>query len=294
ADVDSRTDNLDADAVETLITAKTKAILVVHQIGMPADLERFRALSEAYKIPIVEDAACAIGSRYMGRPIGCHNDLVCFSFHPRKVISTGEGGMITTHNAAYAQRMRLLRQHGMSVPDTVRHHSQQVVVEQYTLLGYNYRMTDIQAAIGIEQMKKLETIVAMRRKLAARYDAAFKDHPWIRPPFVPEECETNYQSYAVQLAESAPVSRNQLMQMLLDAGISSRRGIMLSHLEPPYADQPLRRPLIHSEWASENSLLLPLYPSMTETEQDFVIEQLSAVDARCRVEAASMKDEVKS
>ncbi len=291
ADVDPRTYNLDADAVETLITAKTKAILVVHQIGLPADLERFRALSEAYKIPIVEDAACAIGSRYQGRPIGGYNDLVCFSFHPRKVISTGEGGMIATHNAEYAQRMKLLRQHGMSVPDTVRHNSQQVVVEQYTVLGYNYRMTDIQAAIGIEQMKKLETIVGMRRKLAARYDASFKDHPWIRPPFVPEECETNYQSYAVQLTESAPVSRNRLMQMLLDAGIASRRGIMLSHLEPPYADQPLRQPLNHSEWASENSLLLPLYPSMTIEEQDFVIEQLFAVDSRCSANATAAKDE---
>ncbi|MEX1232333.1 MAG: DegT/DnrJ/EryC1/StrS family aminotransferase [Planctomycetaceae bacterium] len=276
ADVDPRTYNLDPDSVETLITSKTKAILVVHQIGMPADLDRFRALSESHKIPIVEDAACGIGSRYKGKPIGCHSDLVCFSFHPRKVISTGEGGMIATHNADFAAKMRLLRQHGMSIPDTVRHHSQQVVVEEYTLLGYNYRMTDVQAAIGIEQMKKLDTIVRLRRQRAARYDRALDDHPWLTPPYVSDGCETNYQSYAVQLNNSAPISRNDLMQKLLDAGISTRRGIMLSHREPQYAHQPLRQPLAHSEWASENSLLLPLYPSMTDDEQDFVIEQLVA------------------
>ncbi|MDA1212726.1 MAG: DegT/DnrJ/EryC1/StrS family aminotransferase [Planctomycetota bacterium] len=274
ADVDRRTYNLDPDAVAALITPKTKAILVVHQIGMPADLDRFHDLSKSHNIPVVEDAACAIGSRYKGKPIGSNSDLVCFSFHPRKVISTGEGGMITTSHAEYAAKMKLLRQHGMSVPDTVRHRSQQVVVEAYTLLGYNYRMTDIQAAIGIEQMKKLDAIVSKRRRLAARYDAALADHPWLTPPFVPEGCETNYQSYAVQLNDSAPVDRHELMQKLLDAGISTRRGIMLSHREAPYADQPLRRPLIHSEWASEHSLLLPLYPSMSEQEQAAVIDVL--------------------
>lgn len=277
ADVDRRTYNLDADAVEALITSKTKAILVVHQIGMPADLDRFQALSESYGIPIVEDAACAIGSRYKGRPIGCHNELVCFSFHPRKVISTGEGGMIVTPNAEFAAKLRLLRQHGMSVADTVRHKSQQVLVEEYTLLGFNYRMTDVQAAIGIEQMKKLGTIVAKRRELAARYDAALAEHPWLSPPYVPDDCEPNYQSYAVQMDDAAPVSRNELMQRLLDAGVSTRRGIMLAHRESPYVALPLRQPLVNSEWASEHSLLLPLYPSMTYAEQDVVIEQLFAL-----------------
>ena len=183
ADVDPRTYNLDPDAVEALITRRTKAILVVHQIGLPADIDRFLALAEKYGVKIVEDAACAIGSRYKGKPIGGHTEMACFSFHPRKVITTGEGGMITTNNVDYAKRLRLLRQHGMSVPDTVRHGAKRVIIEQYVCLGYNYRMTDIQAAIGIEQMKKLDWIVRRRRELASRYTEALSDHPWLRAPY---------------------------------------------------------------------------------------------------------------
>ena len=171
ADVDPRTYNLDPESVEAAITPRTKAVMVVHQIGLPVDLDCFHEIGRRRCVAIVEDAACAIGSRYKGRPIGGHSELVCFSFHPRKVITTGEGGMITTNNPQRAARLRLLRQHGMSVPDTVRHAANRVIAEQYVCLGYNYRMTDIQAAIGVEQMKKLDWIVERRRELAARYTA---------------------------------------------------------------------------------------------------------------------------
>ena len=196
ADVDPQTYNLDPDAAEAAITPRTKAILVVHQIGLPVDLDQFLAIGAGTASEILEDAAFAIGSRYQGRPIGGHSEMACFSFHPRKVITTGEGGMIATNNAQYAQRLRLLRQHGMSVPDTVRHAARQVITEEYVCLGYNYRMTDIQAAVGIEQMKRLDWIVERRRELAGplhaspgrAFLAAAAFCAGIRRPQFPELC----------------------------------------------------------------------------------------------------------
>jgi len=276
AEVDPRTYNLDPDAARAAITPRTKAILVVHQIGLPADLDRFQDVAATHGIKIIEDAACAIGSEYRGRRIGSHAETVCFSFHPRKVITTGEGGMITTNRADFAHRLRLLRQHGMNVSDTARHASQKVVIESYECVGYNYRMTDIQAAIGVEQMKRLEWIVARRRELAARYTRALANHAWLRPPYVPEGVEPNFQSYAAQLAAGAPLSRDDLMQRLLERGIATRRGIMLAHREPACADlAPCSLPL--SEQASGRSILLPLYPQMTDDEQRQVTAALDDI-----------------
>ncbi len=271
ADVDPQTYNLDPDATQAAITPRTKVIMVVHQIGLPVDIDRFLEIGEQHCIKILEDAACAIGSRYKGKPIGGHSEMACFSFHPRKVITTGEGGMITTNNIKYAQQMRLLRQHGMSVPDTVRHSAKQVITEEYVCVGYNYRMTDIQAAIGIEQMKRLDWIVQRRRELAARYTEALTGHPWLQAPFIPEYAESNFQSYAVRLADDAPISRNDLMQLMLDQDVATRRGIMLSHAERAYIDQPQPNDLSRSEEASANSIILPLYPQMTSDEQNRVV-----------------------
>jgi perosamine synthetase len=273
ADVDASTYNLDPDATEAVITPRTRAILLVHQIGLPADIDRFQSLAAKHGLKIVEDAACALGSRYRGRPIGGHCEMACFSFHPRKLITTGEGGMITTNNASHANTLRLLRQHGMSVPDTVRHAASQVITESYLFVGYNYRMTDLQAAMGIEQMKRLEEILRRRRELASRYREALNRHPWLKPPYVPEFADFNYQSYAVQLTAKAPISRDELMQRLLDQRIATRRGIMLSHAEPAYAGYSVAK-LPQSEAASSRSILLPLYPQMTDAEQDTVLAAL--------------------
>jgi len=277
ADVNPQTYNLDPDAAEAAVTPRTKAILVVHQIGLPAEIDRFLEIGRRRGVRILEDAACAIGSRYKDRPIGGHSEMACFSFHPRKVITTGEGGIVTTNNARYAERLRLLRQHGMSVPDTVRHNARQVIIEEYLCLGYNYRMTDIQAAVGVEQMKKLPAIVARRQQLAERYNQALADHPWLRPPHIPADVEFNYQSYAVQLTTDAPISRNDLMQHLLESGIATRRGIMLSHTEPTYSGRILPHDLNHSTEASARSLLLPLHASMANEQQERVIESLRSV-----------------
>jgi dTDP-4-amino-4,6-dideoxygalactose transaminase len=279
ADVDPRTYNLDPAAAEAAITPRTRAIMPVHQIGMPADIDRFRALGEKHGLKIFEDAACAIGSRYRGEPLGGHSEMACFSLHPRKLITTGEGGMIATNNARYAERLRLLRQHCMSVSDTARHGTRTVVIEQYLDVGYNYRMTDIQAAIGIEQLKRLDWIVERRRALAARYNERLAQIGWLEPPFEPDYATSNYQSYAARLALDAPIGRNDLMQHLLDQGIASRRGVMLSHTEPAYAQRPRRAGLPHSEAASAQTIILPLYPQMAEDEQDRVVDALARAPA---------------
>lgn len=269
ADVDERTFNLDPRSVEERITRRTKAILVVHQIGLPADLDSFLQLAERRKLALVEDAACALGSRYKGQPIGGHGRLACFSFHPRKIITTGEGGMITTSDGRLAERLRRLRQHGMTASDTVRHASAKVVVEQYEGVGYNYRLSDIQAAVGCAQLKKLDWIVARRRDLAARYARRLAGHRWLETPYIPAYAEPNYQSYAVRLREGSPLARLELMQRLLDRGVATRRGIMLAHRESAYVQSDW--PLTHSERASDQSLLLPLYPQMADRDVDRVV-----------------------
>jgi perosamine synthetase len=277
ADVDPQTYNLDPDAAEAAITPRTKAIMPVHQIGMPADMDSLNEIGRKHGIKIFEDAACAIGSRYKGRLIGGHSEMACFSLHPRKIITTGDGGLITTNNGAYAARLRLLRQHGMSVPDTVRHGAKKVIIESYTEVGYNYRLTDLQAAVGTEQMKRLDWIVARRRALAAKYTEALAEHPWLIPPFEPDYATSNFQSYAVQLRDDAPVSRNELMQLMLDREISTRRGIMLSHLEPAFADRPVVNPLANSEAASNRTIILPLFPQMSDEDVEKVIATIDSL-----------------
>lgn len=272
AEVQYGTYNLDPIDVEKRITSKTKAILLVHQIGMPADLDAYNMLCEKYKLKLIEDAACAIGSEYKGRKIGSHSDLVCFSFHPRKVISTGDGGMITTNRKDYYDRLKLLRQHGMSINDRLRHESKTLIFEDHTEVGYNYRMTDIQAAIGIKQLEKLDWIVGERRKVAAAYNEAFKDMPSVQLPTEKEGYFSNYQSYSVYLNRSCPIKRNSLMQDLLDAGISTRRGVMTIHKEVAYMNEAGNTKLPVSEDLQENSIMLPLYVPMSNEEIQYIID----------------------
>jgi len=173
--------------------------------------------------------------------------------------------VITTNNAAYAARLKTLRQHAMSVPDTTRHGAAKVIIETYDEVGYNYRLTDVQAAIGIEQVKRLDWIVERRRELAQQYTEALAGHAWLKTPYEPEWACSNYQSYAVTLTEKSPCSRNELMQRLLEQGIATRRGIMLAHREAAFCDHQSWS-LLQSESASDNSLLLPIYPGLSETD----------------------------
>jgi len=189
----------------------------------------------------------------------------------------GEGGMITTDDSEAAAQLRLLRQHGMSVPDTVRHASNQIIHESYVGLGYNYRLTDIQAAMGLEQLKRLESILELRHHFAARYDKGLAKLPGILLPMPPQHISFNYQSYAIRLTSQSPIGRDKLMQTLLDRGIATRPGVMTAHTQPAYSSFHLNGTLPISEKASSTSLFLPLYPTMTHNEQDYVIESLHSI-----------------
>jgi perosamine synthetase len=288
-DIDAATYNMDPALVEAAITERTRAILCVHQIGMPCDLAALVEIGRRRGIPVIEDAACAIGSEILwqdewqkiGRP---HGDVACFSFHPRKVVSTGDGGMLTTRHPEWDRQYRLLRQHAMSVPDTVRHGAAQVIFESYPQVGYNYRMTDIQAAVGREQLKRLPGIIATRRRIAARYNALLAAIGGLVRPEEPAWARTNWQSYAVRLPEGC--DQREVMQKMLDDGIGTRRGIMCSHREEAYRGAPLPHPLPQSERAQDRSILLPLYAQMTDAEQDRVVASLAAACA-ARVPASS-------
>ncbi len=220
---------------------------------------------------MIEDAACAAGSSYKGAKIGSHSDLVCFSFHPRKVISTGDGGMVTTNNEEYYNRMKLLRQHGMSINDRVRHSSDKVLFEDHLEVGYNYRMTDIQAAVGIKQIEKLDWIVEERRKIGLYYLDKLAGIPNIRLPKESEDVRSNFQSFSIYLEPECKMSRNDLMQQLLDMGIASRRGIMTTHRQTAYANECNGLHLPNSEDLCDRSILIPLYIPMQQADIDKVI-----------------------
>ncbi|MEO8209624.1 MAG: DegT/DnrJ/EryC1/StrS family aminotransferase [bacterium] len=271
AEINPDTYNIDIKHAEKLITNKTKAILIVHQIGMPADIDAFKILCEKYNIKLIEDAACAVGSSYKDKKIGSHSELVCFSFHPRKVITTGDGGMIATSNEEYYKRLKLLRQHAMSVNDSIRHLPDKLIFEDHLEIGYNYRMTDIQASIGIKQLEKLDWIIEERRKIALRYIDELKGINCIRLPIEKEGYFTNYQSFSIYLKDNCPIERNELMQKLLDEGISSRRGVMTSHRESAYKDEYKNVKLPVSEDACDRSILIPIFVPMENKDVDHII-----------------------
>ncbi len=274
--------NIDPALLAGAFSPRTKAVLCVHQMGMPCDLRAILPIVRAHGLPLVEDAACAIGSEIcldgewerIGKP---HGDVACFSFHPRKVITAGEGGMLTTANPEYDRLFRLWRQHGMTVSDRQRHESDRVVVEAYASLGYNYRMTDLQAAIGRAQLARLPELVRERREVAERYHELLAAQTHATVPTEPEWARSNWQSYCVGLPE--PCEQRTVMQMLLDVGITTKRGIMCAHREPAYASEPWRKGsvLSRSDRAQDRSILLPLYPGMTTEEQRSVVAQLHRV-----------------
>jgi dTDP-4-amino-4,6-dideoxygalactose transaminase len=281
ADIDRDSYNLDPARIEEAITPHTRAILAVHQIGLPAPMREILSLAGRHGLPVVEDAACAVGSEYRGRRVGApFGVLACFSFHPRKILTTGEGGMITTKSPAVAERLRRLRQHAVSVSDVTRHNARQVVFESYDEVGYNYRMSDLEAAVGLVQLRRLDEQLARRRQLAARYTEALGRLGWLATPCEPEGCRHNYQSYMVRLKPGAPVERDALLQELLERGVASRRGVMAIHREAPYRDSRWERRLPETAAAADQTLILPLFHQITEQEQDYVIECIRHIGAR--------------
>jgi dTDP-4-amino-4,6-dideoxygalactose transaminase len=282
-DVEADTGNINPALIAGAITSRTRAILAVHQLGMPCDLGRILPLAREHNLLLVEDAACAVGSEIsledgvwepIGRPRG---DLATFSFHPRKVITTGDGGMITGRDSKIMQRLAQLRTHAMSLSTAERHGAAKVMFEQYLEVGYNYRLSDIQGAMGREQLKRLPGLVKALRHHAARYQEGLSGCPHVALPREPAWARTNWQSYWITLTPDCPKSQVEVMQALLSRGIHTRRGVMCAHREPAYRDVTLRQPLPVSEYLQDHSIILPSYPDMTDAEQDQVIAALREI-----------------
>jgi len=277
ADVDAATGNLTADTVQDAITDRTTAVIVVDQGGVPVDLDSIRKVCDQRGIVVVEDAACGAGSTYRGRPVGSGAEVAAWSFHPRKILTTGEGGMLTTSRPEWAARARRLREHAMSASAAERHASLVSSPEQYTEVGFNYRMTDLQAAIGLVQLAKLPEVVRRRREIAATYTKAIDDIPGLRAVADPEYGTCNFQSFWVEVEDDYPLDREGLLHALAEAEVSARRGIMAAHRQPAYAHH--RGDLPVTERLTDRTLILPVFHELTQDQ----IERVLAVCRDCSV-----------
>ena len=271
-EVDPRTFNADPADIERRITKKTKALMPVDQIGLGCDIDAINDIAKRHGIDVVEDAAPTIGGTYKGRRVGSNAHQTVFSFHPRKVITTGEGGMITTDDDALADKARKLRAHAMSVSDLDRHKADRPILEEYHELGFNYRMTDIQASIGLVQIRRLDELLRIRVTKADRYTRELADLKMVRTPYTPPYATHTYQSYCLDFDRS--VDRDDLMARLLRRGVATRRGVMASHLEKVYRDRVGKVSLPITEEKARSTMLIPLFATMTDDEQSYVIESL--------------------
>lgn len=270
ADVDLATGNVTVETVDAVRTARTRAVIAVHQGGVPFDTAALRKAAAGWGVTLVEDAACAAGSTAYGQPAGTGAAVAAWSFHPRKLITTGEGGMVTVDDADAAVRLRRLREHGMNVSAADRHASKQPVLEAYLETAYNYRMTDIQAAVGLVQLGRLAGLVAQRRAFAARYQELLAGIDGLVPVRDPAYGQTNYQSFWVLINPEYGTSRDDVLAALAAKGVSARRGIMAAHREPAYADVAAP-PLPVTERLTGDSLILPLHHELTADDQDFIV-----------------------
>jgi len=274
-DIDLPTFNMDPVHAEKVIDDTTKAILLVHQIGLPADIDAFKTLAAKYNLIFIEDAACALGAKYKGIPLGGHGNPAAFSFHPRKMTTTGEGGMLVSDDDALIEKARQLRSTGASVSDLVRHKAKGIIQQVYEDYGYNFRMTDIQAAIGIVQMGKLTDIIKQRYQQAKFYDQAFKNNEIVLPPYVPPNTHHAYSSYCVRLKNFNYEMITYILKFMADHNISCRRGIQPLHYEPFFKEAHGNLTLPNTEKAANESLFLPIFPGLTRLQQARIIETLS-------------------
>lgn len=279
ADVDPVTFNMDPEDLKKRITPKTKVIIPVHLFGLCANMDAIKAI--AGNIPLVEDGACAAGAAYKGTPAGALGTIGCFSFHPRKSVTTGEGGMITTNDDHLAEAMSMLRNHGASISEEQRHHGPRpYILPDFNMLGYNYRMTDLQGAVGVVQIKKLDTFIDEREKWAAWYTEQLKDIPWFRTPQFGPEYKHGWQSFVTFVDESkAPYSRNEIMEKLQEQGISTRPGTHAVHMLNYYAQRYNIQPGDYpgAQAANDLSMAIPLHNRMVAEDYQYVVEVLKSL-----------------
>lgn len=285
-DIDLETYNIDAGQIEALITPRTVGILPVHLFGLCADMKPIQEIAQRHGLWIVEDAACALGALIDGQHAGTFGQAGCFSFHPRKSISTGEGGMLITTESWIDPKARILREHGADRTDLSRHHSAYgFLLPEFHELGFNYRMTDLQGAVGVEQMKRVDWILEQRSRIADRYHDALQKIEWLRLPTVPAHHQHGYQSFVVLYAPESPSlanvdwlhhQRNEFMQALDEQGIMSRQGTHAVTMTGYYREKyGLEAGSFPNAWLADRlSLALPLYPQMTLEEHQYVCDHI--------------------
>lgn len=291
-DIDLETFNIDVEAMKAALSPRTRAIMPVHLFGLCADMEAIIPVARHHRVAVIEDAACAVGAFCQGKHAGTWGEVGCLSFHPRKSITTGEGGMVLTEEDSVAKEVARLRDHGATMSDHARHERRIPLLPEYPVVGYNYRMTDVQGAIGVEQVKKLSEILRSKRRLAARYDAYLRRLPWLRPQVIPKGYEHGYQAYVCLFAPQEPNlenlarlhhQRNELMAALGERGVATRQGTHAVVLQSYYAEKFNLHPqeFPNAAMADQLSVALPLFPQMTDEEQDFVVHSLQgAFDAQ--------------
>ncbi len=275
-DVDPKTFNLDPDDLKKRITKRTKAIIPVHLFGLCADMDRIREI--AGDIPLIEDGACAAGSAYKGTPAGGLGDIGCFSFHPRKSVTTGEGGMVTTNDDKIAEIVRSLRNHGASVSEEERHHGPKpYILPGFNLMGYNYRMTDLQGAVGTVQIRKLDKFINERNEWAKFYARELKEVEWLSTPQFGKDYHHGWQSFVTMVDEQrAPMKRNEVMEKLQQAGISTRPGTHAVHMLDFYKEKfNLKADDFPGARDANNfSMAIPLHNRMTEEDFHYVVQTI--------------------
>jgi len=274
ADIDRRTFNLDIAAVEEVMDGSVQAIALVHQIGLPADLDAFWHFARKHQLILVEDAATAFGARYRDRYLGGHGNPTAYSFHPRKMITTGEGGMVILWDEEQAERARRLRAAGASISDFVRHQAKGVLQQTYPEPGYNYRLTDLQAVIGSAQLRKLPKMLEARAYQADYYTGQLRVVDEVQPPYVPAECSHCFTSYCITIPKGSPEIISRILDDMAADGISCRRGIQPLYREPYFQESHQGMYLPNTEAAAAQTLFLPIFPGLTRLQQDRVVKTL--------------------
>lgn len=275
-DVDLETYNIDPKAIEAAITPRTKAIVAVHLFGLPAPMDELIEIAKRHSLSIIEDGACATGTIYRGHPVGSIGDIGCFSFHPRKVITTGEGGMMTTNNPDLADKLRSLRNHGSTGLPAGMSHAQAYAMSTFNMLGFNLRLSDIQAAVGVAQMARVEALLAERRACARRYDDLLSNIEELALPDVPAWATHSYQSYVIRLKNGSKENRNAIMDHLTSKGIQTRPGTHAVHRLGYYADKYQIKPeaFPNACVAEDMTITLPIFPDMTEDQAKMIVAEL--------------------
>lgn len=288
-DIDLNTFNIDSEKLLEALTVKTKAVIPVHLFGLCADIDNIYAvlhkfsasISNPRRIYVIEDGACAAGAIYKGKPAGGLGDIGCFSFHPRKSVTTGEGGMLTTNDDKIAEHLNQLRNHGASISEEQRHKgAKPYILPDFTMVGYNYRMTDLQGAVGLVQLKKLRDFIYYRDHWAQYYTQQLSQISWIKTPDIPAHYRHGWQSYVLLIDETkSPVTRNELMELLQQQGIATRPGThavhMLEYYKKSYNIKSEDFP--NAQIADQKSMAIPLHNLMAEEDFQYVVDKIKNV-----------------